>query len=276
MEHPAYSQLRQVTESASVILCPNPGYSALEGTNSWVIRAEGDPHSIVIDPGPEDEGHLNVLGAKAETVVLVLLTHRHHDHADGAYRFRQLTGAPVRAFDPTYCHGGGEPLQDGEIISVEGVTPQLEVVYTPGHTSDSACFFIWSGVPGESTLEGIISGDTIAGRHTTMISETDGDLGQYLHTLHLLEERGKGIPLLPGHGENGADVSVFARKYIERREHRIHQIRDIRQRFGADVDLKTMIDEMYVDVDPVLRHAAEQSTRAALRYLDKDKASSTN
>src|SRR5699024_8701004 len=119
----AYSQLRPVTPSASVVLCPNPGYSSLEGTNSWVIRASEDSRSIVIDPGPEDEGHLNVLNAKGEEVGLILLTHRHHDHADGATRFRQLTGAPIRAFDPSYCEKA-EELVDGEIITIDGVTPQ--------------------------------------------------------------------------------------------------------------------------------------------------------
>ncbi|HKM24699.1 MAG TPA: MBL fold metallo-hydrolase [Corynebacterium sp.] len=272
MEHPAYSQLRPVSDSVSVVLCPNPGYASLEGTNSWVIRAEGDSHSIVIDPGPEDEGHLNVLGAKAETVGLILLTHHHPDHADGAHRFRQLTGAPVRAFDATACAGDVEPLVDGEIVSVDGVTPQIEVVHTPGHTADSACFFIWSGKPGASPLEGIITGDTIAGRHTTMISETDGDLGQYMDTLRLLEERGKDVRLLPGHGPEGDDLSAYARKYIDRREHRLRQIREVQARLGEDVDLKTLIDEMYDDVDPVLRHAAEQSTRVALRYLEKQSA----
>lgn len=272
MEHPAYSQLRPVTDSVAVVLCPNPGYAALEGTNSWVIRAAGDPRSIVIDPGPEDEGHLNVLGAKASEVALILLTHRHYDHADGAQRFRQLTGAPVRAFDPSYCSTGQTPLVDGEVVTVDGVTPQIEVVYSPGHTSDSATYFIWSGVPHESNLEGIITGDTIAGRHTTMISETDGDLGQYLQTLHMLEERGKDVILLPGHGPEGKDLSAYARKYIDRRQHRIDQIKDVQARLGEDVDLKTMIDEMYDDVDPVLRHAAEQSTRVALRYLKDQQA----
>lgn len=70
---------------------------------------------------------------------LTLLTHRHHDHADSAERFRQLTNAPVRAFDPGYCVDGAA-LQDGEVISIEGVTPQIEVVHTPGHTSDCVCF----------------------------------------------------------------------------------------------------------------------------------------
>src|SRR5699024_5969065 len=119
MEHPAYSQLRPITESVGVVLCPNPSYSSLEGTNAYIIKAEGDERSIVVDPGPEDEGHLNVLHRYAGDVALILLTHRHGDHADGAHRFRQLTGAPVRAFDERYCSDGAEPLTDGERIVVD-------------------------------------------------------------------------------------------------------------------------------------------------------------
>lgn len=271
MEHPAYNQLRPVTESAGVVLCGNPSYAALEGTNSWVIRAPEDEVSIVVDPGPEDEGHLNSLSAKAERVGLILLTHRHHDHADGAQRFHQLTGAPVRAFDERYCYGG-EPLIDGEIVTLDEVTPQIEVVHTPGHTGDSVSFFVYSDEARESELEGIITGDTIAGRHTTMISETDGDLGAYLASLATLEERGEAIRLLPGHGPEGEDVAAFARKYIDRRHFRLKQIRDVRERLGKDVTVDTLVDEMYQDVDPVLRDAAAQSTRVALRYLDAENA----
>lgn len=266
MQHPAYSQLRPVTANAAVVLAPNPSYAALEGTNSWVIRGEGDQRSIVVDPGPEDEGHLNVLHSKAGEVALILLTHRHHDHADGAERFRQLTGAPVRSLDPQYS-SGADPLVDGEVVAVDGITPRLKVVATPGHTSDSVCFFVYPGDPETAELEGIITGDTIAGRHTTMISETDGDLGKYLDSLELLEEQGKDIPLLPGHGPEGADLSAYARKYIDRRNQRLEQIREALKAHGENADINTLVDAIYDDVDPVLRGAAEQSTRVALRYL---------
>ncbi|MCT1370066.1 MBL fold metallo-hydrolase [Corynebacterium mucifaciens] len=266
MEHPAYSQLRPVTANAAVVLAPNPSYAALEGTNSWVIKGEGDRRSIVVDPGPEDEGHLNVLHSKAGDVGLILLTHRHPDHADGAERFRQLTNAPVRALAPQYC-AGAEQLTDGEVIAIDGVTPQLKVVATPGHTSDSVCFFVYPGAPDSSELEAVVTGDTIAGRHTTMISETDGDLGDYLDSLELLEEQGKDITLLPGHGPEGADLSAYARKYIDRRNQRLDQIREALKTYGDNVDINTLVDAIYDDVDPVLRGAAEQSTRVALRYL---------
>ena len=267
MKHPAYSQLRPVTTSAAVVLAPNPSYAALEGTNSWVICDPEDEYSIVVDPGPADEGHLNVLQAKADKVALILITHRHHDHADGAERFRQLTGAPIRAFDKQYC-AGAEPLADGEVIAVDGVTPRVKVVATPGHTSDSVCYFVYPGEDTDGAPEAILTGDTIAGRHTTMISETDGDLGAYLDSLEMLEEAGKGIPMLPGHGPEGADLSEFARKYIDRRNYRLDQIRKVREERGTDLSINELVDAMYDDVDPVLRGAAEQSTRVALRYLD--------
>lgn len=274
MEHPAYSQLRPVTENAGVVLAPNPSYSALEGTNSWVIRGENDRVCVVIDPGPEDEGHLNVLHNKAvnangESVelALVLLTHRHGDHAAGAHRFRQITGAPVRALDKQDCYGA-EPLEPGEFISIQGLTPTIEVVGTPGHTADSVCFFIHSeGRTDDSDVEAIITGDTIAGRHTTMISETDGDLGAYIETLTMLRDRGQNVPLLPGHGPDQENTAEFAQRYIERRELRLKQVREALAELGEDASVGDIVNHIYTDVDPVLRDAAEQSTRVTLRYI---------
>ncbi|WP_273351454.1 MBL fold metallo-hydrolase [Corynebacterium resistens] len=271
MEHPAYSQLRPVTPNVGVVLAPNPSYAALEGTNSWVIRGPEDKVSVVVDPGPQDEGHLNVLNTKATEdgaeIALVLLTHRHADHANGAQRFRQISGAPVRAFEKQYCIAADE-LEDGEIISIEGLTPTIEVVHTPGHTRDCVSFFIHSnGGQDDSDVEAILTGDTIAGRHTTMISETDGDLGEYLETLGKLKERGKNVPLLPGHGPDQPDVSEIAERYIERRELRLQQVKNALQELGEDANVGDIVDHIYTDVDPVLRNAAAQSTRVTLRFL---------
>ena len=156
------------------------------------------------------------------------------------------------------------------MITVDGITPQLEVVHTPGHTADSTCFFVWSAEAKNSMLEGILTGDTIAGRHTVLLSETDGDLGAYLKTLDLLEERGKDVALFPGHGPDLEDTSAVARKYIDRRHHRLDQIREARKKLGEDASVDQLVDEIYTDVDPVLRGAAEQSTRVALRYLSAE------
>ncbi|MEO5993878.1 MAG: MBL fold metallo-hydrolase, partial [Arthrobacter sp.] len=99
-------------------LAPNPGPMSLHGTNSYVISAPGSAGTVVVDPGPLDEAHLQEL-ALAGAVELILITHRHADHTAAATRFAELTGAPVRAKDPAHCHGGS-PLMDGEVIHAAG------------------------------------------------------------------------------------------------------------------------------------------------------------
>jgi len=54
---------------------------------------------------------------------------------------------------------------------------------------------------------------------------------------------------------------------LERRQQRLTQLKAAQAKLGPDASLKELIDEIYDDVDPVLRGAAEQSTRVALRYL---------
>ena len=86
MEHPAYGLLRPVTETASVLLCDNPGRMTLDGTNTWVLRGRGSDEMVVVDPGPDDrDEHIERLAALGR-ITLVLISHRHEDHTGGIDR----------------------------------------------------------------------------------------------------------------------------------------------------------------------------------------------
>ncbi|MEO7007494.1 MAG: MBL fold metallo-hydrolase, partial [Terrimesophilobacter sp.] len=106
-----------VSAHAQRVLAPNPGPMTLDGTNSYLLAAPGSHSVVVVDPGPLDDAHLAALAAAS--VELVLLTHRHRDHAESRTAFSALTGAPVRAFDPALCIDG-PPLADGEVIEAAG------------------------------------------------------------------------------------------------------------------------------------------------------------
>src|SRR4051795_8456416 len=94
LTHPAHGQVRAVTDTASVLLAENPGLMTLEGTNTWVLRGPRSDELVIVDPGPDDEGHIARVAALGR-VALVLISHRHGDHTDGIDKLVELTGATV-------------------------------------------------------------------------------------------------------------------------------------------------------------------------------------
>ena len=248
----------QVTEHASFVLADNPGIMTLDGTNTWVLRA-GEGRAVVVDPGPADDDHLQaVLDAAGGQVALVLFTHRHFDHTEALTRFADMTGATCRATDPEFCRAG-EPLVDGERIELDGLV--IEVLATPGHTTDSTCFVL----PDEKTL---LSGDTILGRGTTVIAHPDGVLGPYLDSLALIRElieEGAVERILPGHGPVIDDPGPFVDYYLEHRAERLDQVRAAVA--GGATTAREVVEVVYADVDPVLWGAAELSVAAQLDHL---------
>ena len=255
----AYGQLRAVTPLASVLLERNPSPMTLEGTNTWVLRAPGEERCVVVDPGEDDPEHLDAVAAQGP-VALVLLTHRHPDHAGGARRFAELTGAPVRALDPSLVLGS-EALGDGEVVAAAGV--ELRVVATPGHTSDSVSFLLDG--PGAPTA--VLTGDTVLGRGTTVIAHPDGRLGPYLESLRRLADLPPATAVLPGHGPELPDAAEVAAAYLAHREQRLDQVRDALVRLGPDASARAVVELVYADVDESLWPAAELSVRAQLDHL---------
>ncbi|GIH18202.1 MBL fold metallo-hydrolase [Rugosimonospora africana] len=225
----------QLPSWATLVRAPNPGPMTLAGTNTWVLRPAGVSSCVVVDPGPLDEGHLRTL-ADQGPVAGILLTHGHHDHTDGVDRLIELTGAVVM-----------------------NESPGVQRIVTPGHTGDSVCFLV--ELDGERA---VLTGDTILGRGTTVVAYPDGDLGDYLRSLELLEGLGP-IPVLPGHGPPLPDCAAVARHYLEHRKVRLDQVR--RALDAGATTAGEVVEIVYADVDRSLWTAAEWSVRAQLAYL---------
>lgn len=249
------------TELTRFRLAPNPGPMSLHGTNSYVIAGPGAAGTVVVDPGPLDEPHLQEL-AQAGAVELILITHRHADHTAAAARFAQLTGAPVRAMDPAHCHSGS-PLSDGEVIHAAGA--EIRVLATPGHTSDSVCFHL----PADGARGSVLTGDTILGVGTTVLDYPDGTLGDYLASLDRLESLGAAT-VLPAHGPTLPALDAIVRAYRNHREDRLAQIRTALADLGAGAGVAAVADAVYAADDPSVRPAAELSVAAQLQYLRRD------
>lgn len=131
-EHPAYGVLRPVTETASVLLCDNPGLMTLDGTNTWVLRGPRSDELVVVDPGPDDDEHIARV-AELGRVALVLISHKHEDHTGGIDKIVDRTGAVVRSVGSGFLRGLGGPLTDGEVIDAAGL--RITVMATPATPS---------------------------------------------------------------------------------------------------------------------------------------------
>ncbi|MEU6074922.1 MBL fold metallo-hydrolase [Micromonospora sp. NPDC047074] len=254
---PAAALAGELPDWVTLLRAPNPGPMTLDGTNTWVLRAPGQQHAIVVDPGPADEGHLAAIAA-AGPVGLVLITHGHPDHTEGSPRLHELLGGvPVRAADPAHTLAGKPLTVPGEHLGDHGLDVRL--VPTPGHTGDSVCFVAEHGAE-----RVVLTGDTILGRGTTVVAHPDGHLGDYLTSLELLSTY-QGIPALPGHGPALADCGVAADFYLAHRRARLDQVRAAVA--GGATTAAEVVATVYADVDRSLWWAAEWSVRAQLEYL---------
>jgi glyoxylase-like metal-dependent hydrolase (beta-lactamase superfamily II) len=221
----------------------------LEGTNTYALGAPGSTTCVIVDPGPDDAGHVAKLVALRPE--LILITHRHADHTAASGELHRLTGAPVRAVDPAHCHGG-DPLTDGEVVEAAGVS--IRVLATPGHTDDSVCFVV---------DDAVLTGDTVLGRGTTVV---DGSLADYLDSLQRLRALGQ-TRALPAHGPELESIADACDALIAHREQRLDQVRVALSEWGADATVTEVTDAVYPDVDPSVRFAAELSVQAQLDYL---------
>jgi len=239
----------------TLVRADNPGPMTLDGTNTYVLRAAGAGGAVVIDPGPLDEAHLRAV-AEVGPVQLILLTHGHPDHAEGALLFQEMTRAPLTAVDPRFVVDA-EPLRGSAVLGgVGGLT--VRVLTTPGHTGDSVSFLV------EDEEPAVLTGDTMLGRGTTVVAHPDGRLGPYLESLARLRDLGP-ITVLPGHGPVRSDAGGLAAEYLAHRAQRLDQVRAAVAAGAATPE--DVVGVVYADVDPVLWPAAELSVRAQLDYL---------
>ena len=240
-----------------VVLAPNPHPLTLEGTNTYLI---GERNPVVLDPGPMIDEHLARVLDESGEPRLVLLTHRHYDHAESADRFAAMARAPVAAFpvtDDLVCSGAGA-VRDGQRITTDGGT--LIALHTPGHASDHLSFLL-------EEEQAVFTGDHVLGRGTTVVAHPDGDMVEYMSSL----ERVRALAprrLYPGHGPVVEDPAPHLDFYVSHRLEREQQV--LAAIDDGDETVHEMVERIYAEVDHALHGAAALSVSAHLTKLERD------
>ena len=279
-DRPEPGRVDAVAPGVRRIVAPNPSPMTFTGTATYLV---GEAAVAVVDPGPEDDAHLDaILRAVGDGghVAAVLVTHSHRDHSAGARRLARLTGAPVRGYgrhgagmsdrmralaEAGLDLGGGEgadaafepdaPLRDGEAVEGPGWT--LRAIHTPGHLSNHLCF----------ALEGagvLFTGDHVMAWATTLVSPPEGDMAAFLGSLRRLKGRGDRL-FLPGHG---APVRAPERMLDWQLGHRAARERQILERLSeGPADADALVGRIYAGLDDALRPAARRNVLAHLLAL---------
>lgn len=182
------------------------------GTNCYILTK--NKHSIIIDPGHNDERLLDYIKKENLNIEKILLTHGHFDHIAGVDMIRNEIGAKVYIHEQDNemllnpnkngsalmmgmnitIKDADEFVYDDEKIDFEGST--IEVIYTPGHSKGGVCYKIDdAGV--------IFCGDTLFYRsigrtdlYGGSIEELESSIRNKIYTLN------KNYTLLSGHGES--------------------------------------------------------------------------
>ncbi|MGH3234102.1 MAG: MBL fold metallo-hydrolase, partial [Streptosporangiaceae bacterium] len=176
--------------------------------NVWIVG--DDQEVIVIDPGRDTAGVLDVVGDRE--VLAVICTHGHADHVAAAIELAERDEAPV-ALHPKdrnlwrEAHPGDDAdieMEDGGIFEVADV--QLEVIHAPGHTGGSVCLYC-------EELGVVFTGHAVAAEGPV---PHDGDFPDFASQLTAIGERLLTLPtdtrVLPGHGRQ-TTIAMAGKKF---------------------------------------------------------------
>jgi len=179
--------------------------------NCSVIGDEKTHEAMVIDPGDQIEGILEILRQENLTLKQIVITHAHIDHVGGAMKLKADTGAPIlmnqndhallKMLDMQAAWVGMRPpgnvqvdeaIGQGRVLKIGEISSN--VIHTPGHTEGSICLYF----PQEKKL---IAGDTLFAGSIGRTDLPGGSMDKIMRSLHtqvlaLPDE----TEVVPGHG----------------------------------------------------------------------------
>ncbi|MFO8056676.1 MAG: MBL fold metallo-hydrolase [bacterium] len=237
--------------------------SAWESPNIYLVGA--DP-CLLIDSGYDRADHVKLVveSVGRARVSMIVLTHAHIDHAGGARRLRQATGAPV------YVHPADEPSLErrfpecrpagyvSEPDRLEAGGTVLQVLDTPGHAPGHIVLL-------QETSEVLFTGDLITGAGSTLVAPPEGNMEKYMASLHRVKTLGV-KKILPGHGPVVDRPEERINELIEHRE--LREVCILKCLAQEKLGLNGLVKSMYQGlIHPGLEMAAAGTAWAHLEKL---------
>ncbi|KAL8886087.1 MAG: hypothetical protein Q9215_006156 [Flavoplaca cf. flavocitrina] len=209
---PSLPNTERISPRVIRVLGGNPGKFTLQGTNTYIVGTGSQRLLVDSAQGFEfwTEAIQELLTEENITISHVLLTHWHGDHTGGVPGLLKLYPNLSTGIYKNSPDEGQQPIDDGQIISVEGAT--IKAVHTPGHSHDHMSFIL-------QEENAMFTGDNVLGHGTSAVEV----LGEYMDSLRLMRdqkcERG-----YPAHGAVISNLGAKIQEYLGQKERRERQI----------------------------------------------------
>lgn len=176
-------------------------FDSVSSTYTYLIASRKGGEALIIDPVIEKVDHYQRLLRELDLkLVKAIDTHCHADHITGLGRLRDETRCITVMGKNTHVDVVSMRVDEGDTIDIENIS--LNVLYTPGHTDDSYCFYM---------NDRVFTGDTLLIRGT---GRTDFQNGSARDAYHSLFSKVLKLPddtaVYPGHDYKGETVSTIA------------------------------------------------------------------
>jgi len=176
-------------------------FDSVSSTYTYLVASRHGGEALIIDPVLERvDRYLQLVAELDLKLVKAVDTHLHADHATGSAALRDRTHCVTVMGEQSKADIVGMRVVEGDTIDIEGLS--LDVIYTPGHTDDSYCFYLGDRV---------FTGDTLLIRGTGRTDFQNGDpRAQYDSIFNKLLKLPRDTLVYPGHDYKGDTVSTIA------------------------------------------------------------------
>jgi len=168
---------------------------------SYIVVDENSNESIIIDPSWNLMELELIIKENNLKIKYIVNTHYHDDHTRGNEEMVASTKAPIIQHESSTLKND-ITVKDGDFI--EFGNSKLQVLHTPGHSTDSICLV------GD---EKIFSGDTLFVGNCGRIDLPGGSASELYHSLFdVLYSLDDNLVLYPGHNYGSTETSTIGKE----------------------------------------------------------------